>query len=152
MDAGFAAPGLYGWERWRMDWLDDEEIRCIGINSQNKVSVHKIAPLGPKTGAQMGVIKLSDHEAIVFENRRKTNFDQLKSDYEGLSVYFVNSQLSEGAIRPILGKRTITDYTLRGSRIVNTLKPNEFIEFRGIKVKVLAEENKDLLVQVEIPG
>lgn len=150
MDAGFLAPGLYGWERWRMDWIENSEIRCID-SGRNDKTVHRISPLGRNPGAKLGVIKLNEFEAIVFENRRRDEFDLLPESYEGLLVYHVNSKFGEGGITPILPRRFVIDQTkpeYNGARVVGTLRVNESVNFSNFKLEVIAEENKDLFVEV----
>lgn len=151
MDAGFLAPGLYGWERWRMDWIEESEIRCLDGESGDR-SIHRISPLGNNPGAKMGVIRLNDFEAIVFENRRRDDFDLLPESYEGLLVYHVNSKLGEGGITPILPRRFVIDQSkpeYNGARVVGTLRVDENVTFANITIKVIAEENKDLFVEVK---
>jgi len=152
MDAGFVAPGLYGWERWRMDWLLESEIRCVNSESIQKEIIHRLSPLGSNSGTQIGVVKLNEFEAVVFENRRRTKFDLLPEIYEGLLVYHVNSAKSEGAITPVLAESFLIDYSkpnYNGTRVVGTLKVGQSVTFRGINLKVLAGDGNSLYVQVK---
>ena len=151
MDSGFVAPGLYGLERWRMGWIEESEIRCVGLAQANKSKVFRLRPLGSESGAQLLVLLINSHEAVFIENRRATEFDKLTSAYEGISVYFVNSRLADGAITPLLPDKYLIDYSkpeYNGTRVVGTLKLNQIVNFGKINIKVVAESEKDYFVQI----
>ncbi len=151
MDAGFVAPGLYGWERWRMNWINQEEIRCIADANSNLKSIYKLLPLGSPAGTQLIVLKLNEYEALVIENRRKNEFDNLPRNYEGVLVYHVNSSVYDGGITPVLAENYVIDMSkpdYNGSRVVGTIKVGQKVIFGNHVIEVLYESGQDFYVGI----
>ncbi len=152
MDFGYVAPGLYGWERWLVDWIKPANVRCKDISNVQKLShIHDLAPLGSESGNEIVVYRIEDQKALVIENRRANEFDLLPKDYEGVFVYEVNSAKLEAAITPIIGTRFTIDESkprYNGSRLVGTLKAGESVKYRNLDIKVLQERGKNYFVEI----
>ena len=153
MDFGYVAPGLYGWERWLVDWIPSVNIRCFDFSNANSnvQHLHKLVPIGSTSGVELVIYRVSEQRALVLENRRATKFDKLLSEYEGVLVYEVNSAKYEGAITPVLGTRFVIDQSqpnYNGSRVVGTLRKGELVNFNGLRISILDNSGEDFIVQV----
>jgi M6 family metalloprotease-like protein len=153
MDFGYVAPGLYGWERWLVDWIQSTNVRCKDISDIQKIShLHNVAPLGSFSGNEIIVYRVEDQKVLVIENRRANEFDLLPKDYEGVFVYEVNSAKMDAAITPIVGTKITIDQSkpqYNGSRLVGTLKPGESVKYKNLEIKVIQEQGKNFLVEVK---
>ena len=153
MDFGYVAPGLYGWERWLVDWIQPSNVRCKDISNVQKFShIHNLAPLGSVSGNELVVYRIENQKALVIENRRSNEFDLLPKDYEGVFVYEVNSAKLDAAITPIIGTRFIIDQSepqYNGSRLVGTLKLGESVKYKNLDIKIIQEIGKNFSVEVK---
>ena len=156
MDSGFVAPGLYGWERFLTGWVEESQIRCVDARSANNgSSIHIIKPLGTSSAPEMILIRISEYEAIIIENRRKNRFDLLPKNYEGTLIYKLNSSLEDGPIRPVLGEKFIIDYSkpeYNGDRVVPTYQAGASVSVGSVEITVLAEVEEDLVIRVTVAG
>jgi M6 family metalloprotease-like protein len=152
MDFGYVAAGFYGWERWLVDWIPSENVRCVDMRTRAEVDhTFNLIPLGDVKGSEIVVYRIANQKAFVIENRRSTKFDNLKPNYEGVLVYSVDSSKIGGAITPILGSRFVIDQSkpeYNGARVVGTLRVGEQVSFEGLQIKVLAEEGNNFVVKV----
>ncbi len=86
---------LNGWFRYQLDWLTDGGVRCLNSTSFSKDSTITIAISAIELkdeNPKIGIIKLDNQRALVFEYRRNLGFDVLKSSEEGILVYVVNGE------------------------------------------------------------
>jgi hypothetical protein len=84
---------LNGWFRYQLDWLTDRGVRCLNPTSflkDPKISVAISAIELKDENPKIGIIRLDNQRALVFEYRKNLGFDVLKSSEEGVLVYVVN--------------------------------------------------------------
>ena len=60
-------PGFTSWTRWRVGWLDDEQIRCTSPTVESRYFVNQLD--SDSSGTKSLVFPLSDHSALVAEVR-----------------------------------------------------------------------------------
>jgi len=77
---------LYAWEKWRLGWIDDNQVACI---SSKGTSQHTLSPLGAKGGIKIVNIKLSESTVLAIELRTKTGLD-VDTCSQGLLFYIVD--------------------------------------------------------------
>ena len=64
---------MLGWNRWLLDWLDEEQVACV---TEAKARV-ELAPLArPGDGVALAVIPVNFLEVIVVESRRRLGHDR----------------------------------------------------------------------------
>ena len=141
------APEFLAWHRFLAGWFDTENIRCLNSKTSSK-TIHFIEPLSAwGKGVRMGVIKLSETEVMVIENRRKSNFDKLSYADEGVFVYIVDSAARDfdGSIKPL----TVREMYKEGY-LISTLRPQESVRYRNVEVKILESLAAGDSVQVTV--
>jgi M6 family metalloprotease-like protein len=136
------------WNKFLLGWLDSSQVNCLdgGVKSN---STHLIAPLTENAvGVKATIVKLSDTQALVLENRRKSALNDLKRDQEGVVAYVVDGAIEngKGAVSFLYEKLTVTYET----RLIGTLKPGESIRHKNILVKVLSSAIAGDYVSVSI--
>ena len=141
MDFGFIASELYGYERWLIDWIPEDSIRCFDLRNQFTFrQIHRLSPLGSGVGSELLAFRISERKALIIESRIANEFDSLPKNYEGILVYEVDSSKLDGAIKPILGNRYEIDQSkpeYNGARVVGTLRVGEFVQYEGITISIL---------------
>jgi len=86
---------LNGWFRYQLDWLTDRGVRCINPASflkEPKITIAISAIELKDENPKIGIIRLDNQRALVFEYRKNLGFDVLKSSEEGVLVYVVNGE------------------------------------------------------------
>lgn len=85
---------LDAWETFLLGWLPDEKVFCA-TKDQISVANIKLTPLETTIpGKRIGIIRLSDSEALIIESRRATGYSQSwPKDHNGLLVYRINTTL-----------------------------------------------------------
>jgi M6 family metalloprotease-like protein len=82
---------LIGWHKWKFGWIQDDQVACV----TNGTSTHALKPIGSPDGANLAVVKTSEHSAIVAEARTRTGLDSSICS-EGVLLYTVNSSIPTG--------------------------------------------------------
>ena len=85
------APGLLGWERWALGWLDDDQVVCDTSNELTQT----ITPIESANGIKIVVVPISQTKALVIESRRPLGLDS-KLRKSGALVYLVDSSIQSG--------------------------------------------------------
>ena len=86
----------------------------------------------------IAVIKLNSHTAIVAESRRTEGFDSMLSEYEGVLIYSIDTNIN-GNVAPYIPSVKILQQnpqTINGI-LVGTLKPGQSVSYRGQTITVL---------------
>ncbi|MFM1952082.1 MAG: hypothetical protein RJA33_876 [Actinomycetota bacterium] len=84
---------LTAWNRWLIDLISDEQIRCLPAASTTTL----LSPVATNGGVKGAVIPLSSTEAIVIESRRALGYDsRLGIRSQGALVYKVNTTIRSG--------------------------------------------------------
>jgi len=129
--AGGAGVELTAWNRWLIDLIGDDQIRCIPSSSTTTL----LTPVEIGGGIKGAVIPLSTTEAIVIESRRALRYDKgMSKTSEGVLVYKVNTSISSGfGPMRVVGRLGSTDIWLRDA----PLKLKERLEVNGYTIVVI---------------
>jgi M6 family metalloprotease-like protein len=84
---------MFGWQRWLLDWLTDEEIQCLNT-AQSSESTHLLTPVAEEGDTRMLVIRLSNTQALVAEVRAQNKYCVLCSG--GVYTYLVDTTIRNG--------------------------------------------------------
>ena len=134
---GSWAPTFTAWNRWLMDWVVDNDIKCLDKNN-NDIEI-KLTDINLDTGVKAVVIRLSNTKVLVVESRKNNKFDFLGPN-EGLFVYTVdmNIKSGEGAIRAIsesnqfTTQASTTEINDVSRFLTGTLRTNEYLVHDGL--------------------
>jgi hypothetical protein len=134
---GSWAPTFTAWNRWLMDWVTDNEVKCL---DKGNVDIElKLTDVNLVTGTKAAVVRLSSTKVLVVESRKNNKFDFLGPN-EGLFVYTVdmNIKSGEGAVRAIsdLNQFTTQAHTTEINDVnrflTGTLRTNEYLVHDGL--------------------
>jgi M6 family metalloprotease-like protein len=128
---GGAGVELTAWNRWLIDLIGDDQIRCLPTSSTTTL----LTPVEVSGGIKGAVIPLSTTEAIVFESRRALRYDKsMSKSSEGVLVYKVNTSTASGfGPMRVVGRLGSTDILLRDA----PLKLNELRVIDGYTIEVI---------------
>jgi hypothetical protein len=85
---------LTAWNRWLIDLVTDEQIRCLPSSSTTTL----LTPVEVEGGIKGAIIQLSSTEAIVIESRRALRYDnEMGKSSEGALIYKVNTLIGSGS-------------------------------------------------------
>ena len=87
------APDLFAWHKWKLNWIDDNQVRCIADAGKSR---HLITPLEKSGGVKMVAVRLNGTAALVIELRTKRGLDR-DSCSEGLLFYTINTAVPSGS-------------------------------------------------------
>src|ERR1700749_4293517 len=87
------APDLFAWHKWKLSWIDDNQVRCI---ADPGISRHLITPLEKPGGVKMVTVRLNGTAALAIELRTKRGLDR-ESCSEGLLVYTIKTAGPSGS-------------------------------------------------------
>ncbi len=122
---------LTAWNRWLIDIIGDDQIRCLPTSSTTTL----LTPVETKGGVKGAVIPLSTTEALVVESRRALRFDKnMGKESEGVLVYKVNTSIPSGSgPMRVIGRPGSTDPLFRDA----PLKLNETRIVDGYTIRVI---------------
>ena len=134
------APEFIGWSKWLLGWVADSQVACIDATSGSTQSLdYMLSPIERTSkDVHIAVIKLNSHTAIVAESRRTEGFDSMSSEYQGVLVYSIDTNIN-GNVAPYIPSVKILQQnpqTINGI-LVGTLKPGQSVSYRGQTITVL---------------
>lgn len=135
-DAATPNSEYLAWNKFLLGWLDSTQINCLDSATKSS-SVHLITPLTENApGVKTTIVRISETQAIVLENRRRSSFNPIEENQAGVLVYLV-----DGTVNPGKGAVTILYSNLTrtfDNRLVGTLKPGDSVKHQNVTVKVLS--------------
>ncbi|MBH0247543.1 M6 family metalloprotease domain-containing protein, partial [Streptomyces cavourensis] len=81
-----------GWHKWKLGWLDNEQISCA---SQPGVSEHTLGPLATAGGTKLAFVPLSAQSGYAVEVRTEAGNDEAVCR-PGVLIYKVSSDVDTG--------------------------------------------------------
>ena len=132
---------LFGFERWSLGWIADDQVVCAGSGETRAT----LSPVARPGGTKMLIVPLSSTSAIVVESRRIESHDA--GFTPGALVYFVNTAVRslEGPIRVL----PINDADLtKGSA---PLTAGRSLTHEGVTVTVVSSDGSGDVVTVSRP-
>lgn len=85
------APGLFAFERWQLDWIDDSQVECLPP-SGGSATLENIETPG---GVKLAIVPLSNTKAVAIESRRPIGVDS-KLEKSGALVYVLDTTKLSG--------------------------------------------------------
>jgi hypothetical protein len=135
-DAATPNSEYLAWNKFLLGWLDSTQINCLDSATKSS-SVHLITPLTENApGVKTTIVRISETQAIVLENRRRSSFNPIEENQAGVLVYLV-----DGTVNPGKGAVTILYSNLTrtfDNRLVGTLKPGDSVKHQNVTLKVLS--------------
>ena len=87
--SGWNLPGMFGWHRLKLGWLDAPQVRCV----RERQIETDLTPLALSGGTKLVVVPLSAERALVLENRQRVGLDvETQGCGKGLLAYEVNTR------------------------------------------------------------
>ena len=150
-----AQPDFLGWNKWKLNWISDEQVYCIS-NFVRDTYIFSLSPVGENSSKKkIAIIKLDKDSALVIESRAHTSFDlpSLQSNDLGTIVYKVdvtkNGDTRDGNSGAITllndDKRKVFDKVDYG---LGTIKQGETINNSGFLIKVLQSTSSGDMISV----
>ncbi|MFJ7271862.1 M6 family metalloprotease domain-containing protein [Streptomyces sp. NPDC099050] len=93
---------LLGWHKWKLGWLDSNQISCAG---KSGVSDHVLSPLAVEGGTKLAFVPVSESAGYAVEVRTRAGNDEAVCK-PGVLVYKVDSDVDTGR-----GPVTVSDST-----------------------------------------
>ncbi|MFD8919529.1 M6 family metalloprotease domain-containing protein [Streptomyces sp. NPDC059569] len=136
---------LLGWHKWKLGWLDDEQIRCA---SGAGISDHVLGPLATTGGPKLAFVPISKESGYAVEVRTREGNDEAVCE-PGVLIYRVDSGVDTGR-----GPITVADAKPNSGGC--TRRPNVHAELsdapyrpgqtftdqeNGIRISVLEQES-----------
>ena len=140
------APEYMAWNRFLLGWLGPNRVNCLNALQPQKTT-HFISPISTNTeDVKAVIVKLTNREAMVIENRRSSAFDLIERSEEGIYAYVVDvDELdNRGAVKPLYVRQTV-----RRGMLLGTLIPGEKVSYKGVEVEVLSSAIKGDYVSVD---
>ncbi|MDH2426692.1 M6 family metalloprotease domain-containing protein [Sphaerisporangium sp. TRM90804] len=97
-DLGVRSPDFFAWEKWKFDWLADDQIACVPPSSSGTTTAYTLTPLETAGGLKAVVVPTGEYTADVVEYRTSGGNNAGTCD-TGALVYQVNTATSTGPIR-----------------------------------------------------
>jgi hypothetical protein len=120
------APEYFAWERWLLNWLDDDQVVCLPVGSIT-ATLNAVPIVG---GQKMIVAPISETRAVVVEVRRRVGYDFSISE-EGPLVYLVDTSLANG--NGVIKVLPLNDLDVR--KVNAPLSIGETLSFEGVSVR-----------------
>lgn len=133
------APGLLGWERWVLGWLDDDQVVCDSSNGLTQT----ITPIETVGGNKIVVVPISQTKAVVIESRRPIGLDS-KLTKSGALVYLVDSSIQSG-----LGPVKVFPQVAADPKYLNAPRAlGESVTIEGVTVTVIATDSNSDTIKI----
>ncbi len=155
---------LSAWNGWIMGWIPDDEIICIDGTKPGSFQMRMDSVDLNRGGPIAAVIKLSDHEVIVVESRRKGPFSiDFQTNWKAVMAYYVNTKREANRYDGnLLREFDYFSYFLRIENPTRPYDPNayqldpnilgqigETLAYENIRIKYIDPTNFDT-IKVEV--
>jgi hypothetical protein len=87
-----AAPGLFAWHRWKLGWIEDRQVACLGEPGTYRL---RVTSVDRRSGTKLAVIPTGPSSAYVVESRRGVGLDEHACS-TGILIYEVDSSVPTG--------------------------------------------------------
>ena len=90
---GGPGQSLTAWDTFILRWFDDRQVACFDIETLDKQRVTLTSMDVAKPGVKTAMVRLSEHEMIVIESRRKSTFTRgFPNGFYGVQAYYLNTK------------------------------------------------------------
>jgi M6 family metalloprotease-like protein len=148
------SPDLFAWHKWRLNWIEQDQVDCI---METGTTTHRLSPIEVDGGVKAVAIPVNATGYVMAEVRSIQGIDYAACDTAtGVLLYSADATIGSGQ-GPI--RIFDTNYATLGCgnewdgaalndaplREVDAVFDTEF----GVKVKVIAREGDDFIIEVE---
>jgi M6 family metalloprotease-like protein len=135
---------LLGWERWLMNWIDDEDVHCLQDLEEALIQIQPVFSREP--GTKMIIVQLEPFVNLVIEMKEQNDYCQLCE--RGLLIYKVDTRLG-GGDGPI--------EVLRPAHSTNIVKEDALLIFKDkfdsisthkLVIQIIQQNDQGLIVQL----
>jgi M6 family metalloprotease-like protein len=138
---------MFGWQRWLLDWITNDEIHCLNAtsNTSRGLSSHLLTPVAKDGDTRMLVVRLSNTQAMVAEVRAKNKYCVLCSG--GVYTYLIDTTIrnGNGALRLLRPK----DSTMKLFQDAY-LSLGESLTYENVTISVEYKQRDQIIVSVLI--
>ncbi|MFC7305357.1 M6 family metalloprotease domain-containing protein [Streptomyces monticola] len=92
------APDLFGWHKWKLGWLDPQQVHCVQGEGDGLVTLEPLsgtAVAGQSGGTRLAVVRTGRDSAIAIEARGAGGNDRATCT-EGVLIYRVRNETASG--------------------------------------------------------
>ncbi|KAL1796133.1 hypothetical protein ACET3X_006357 [Alternaria dauci] len=148
------SPDLFAWHKWRLNWIEENQVACI---TESGTTTHHLSPIEVDGGVKAVAIPVNATGYVMVEVRSMQGIDYAACETAtGVLLYTADTALGsgEGPIR-ILDTNYATSgcgNEWDGSALNDAPLRDVDAELDttlGVKVKVLAREGDDFIIEVE---
>jgi M6 family metalloprotease-like protein len=135
------APEYFGWERWLLGWLNDNQVICSNGLAKGIVT---LTPIERKDGIKLLIIPIDANSTLVVESRRNIGYDS-RIPKSGPLVYLVNTKIASGS-------GTISVLPINESdqsKLQLPLSLNQSLSYNNIVITFLASDGNGDTIQYE---
>lgn len=168
-----SGPGkaLTAWDSFILGWLNEEQVACVEIEDLAELEIVLTSMDTDLPGVRMVIIRLSDHEAVVIESRRRDKYSAgLPAAFYGVQAYYVDTLKGEGRFDWALDRETEMKYfayylwvdaedhglgfpevmSMNGPMVPGNLNMNGYVgdtfTYEDIKIEVVDTGNFDTVI------
>ncbi|MEE1777104.1 M6 family metalloprotease domain-containing protein [Streptomyces sp. NPDC049952] len=90
------SPDLFGWHKWKLGWLEGEEVVCVQGSADLTLQAMAEVPVpGASVGTRLAVVRTGQDSALAIEARSATGNDRATCT-EGVLVYRIRNATPSG--------------------------------------------------------
>ena len=102
---------LTAWDSFILGWLNEDQVACFDIKDLTEQKLVLTSMDTDLPGVRTAIVRLSDHEAVVVESRRKDKYSAgLPDAFYGVQAYYVDTLKGEGRFDWALDRETEMKY------------------------------------------
>ena len=136
------APEFFGWERWLLGWIDDEQVICGFNSSDNQVTLTPIEAAG---GIKLLVLPIDKETALAVESRRPLGFDA-RIPKSGPLVYILDVRVPSGQ-----GTIRVLPFSVfDGQKHDALMSKGQKIKYENISIEFLSTDERGDLIEYSI--
>ena len=135
------APEFFGWERWLLGWINDNQVICSNSLASGTIT---LTPIEKKDGIKLLVIPIDGNSAIIVESRRNSGYD-VGIPKSGPLVYLIDTKVPSGS--GTIKVLPIDDTDLKKLQV--PLSIGQTLTYNNITVKFIATDANGDTIQYE---
>ncbi len=131
------APDYLGYSKWRLGWIDDDQVICVRDQSSN--GEYTLTPVETAGGVKLIVLPIDEYNGYVVEYRAPIGLDE-PLGCDGLLLYRINGTIGNGrGCITVIPPETEKYLHLSVREPDGLLLPGVSVEREGIRVTALGE-------------
>jgi M6 family metalloprotease-like protein len=132
---------MMAFNRWQLGWIEDTQVRCLGLNESMEVDLTPMSLIG---GPKAAMVRLDANRVLVFEARVRDRYDR-DMLFDGVLAYIVDSSIFTGQ-----GPITVDlPVTAGWPSSLDLLQPGQSHVTETTRIRVLSGDGSGYRVLVE---